>query len=393
VKGSSRGSIGGREGKGGRGGERGRITRGGLGGSNRNVTQGKKERQRHPQQQEEGKRREGSPQQSADEDCEDQSQEKSGHDKPKKSVAENKKVSAPPPPPTKRVGSSNKKGGTPASLQPKSNNQRPTRENQQAPSAVPPNQPQQTSDVYYGKGSSIIILHVAEKPSIAQAITKGLAPPSSAVDSRRSALPVHEFQTRGGFPKAPHATQCAHRVTSVAGHVFSVDFPSQFQSWDSVDPAELFGAPVERKPQKGSVVKHLQDQARGVDFIVLWMDCDKEGENINYEVLSCCMHLMKTGANGTNFDRVYRAHFSAINPSDIHKAYHALGKPDQNQALAVDARQELDLKIGVAFSRFQTRYFQGRYGDLDSSVLSYGYVTDFLSFVAVSSAMPSCVVS
>ena len=94
------------------------------------------------------------------------------------------------------------------------------------------------------------------------------------------------------------------------------------------------------------------------------------------------MHLMAAGSGGAaaagggggvaHYDRVYRAYFSAINPSDILKAYHALGKPDKHQALSVDARQELDLKVGVAFSRFQTRYFQGRYGDLDSAVLSYG---------------------
>ena len=33
---------------------------------------------------------------------------------------------------------------------------------------VPPNQPQQTSDINYGKGESIVVLHVAEKPNIAQ---------------------------------------------------------------------------------------------------------------------------------------------------------------------------------------------------------------------------------
>lgn len=30
------------------------------------------------------------------------------------------------------------------------------------------------------------------------------------------------------------------------------------------------------------------------------------------------------------------------------------------------------MQVGVAFTRFQTRYFQGKYGNLDANIISYG---------------------
>jgi len=62
----------------------------------------------------------------------------------------------------------------------------------------------------------------------------------------------------------------------------------------------------------------------------------------------------------------------AITAPDVKRAMANLVKPNEDDAKAVDVRQELDLKIGCCFTRYQTKYFQGKYGNLDSKLISYG---------------------
>ena len=208
---------------------------------------------------------------------------------------------------------------------------------------------------------------VAEKPALSSSIAKILSHGSNR--SRKSscrACPVHEYE--GTFRQE----QVLFKMTSVCGHVHSLDFNQRYNNWDKVDPDELFSAPTEKKEATPELhmAKFLQIEGRGVDYVVLWLDCDREGENICFEVLEHVKPVMKGSGGGRQ--TVFRAKFSAITETEIVRAMKTLGEPNRNEALAVDARQELDLRIGCAFTRYQTKFFQGKYGDLDSTLISFG---------------------
>ncbi|CAG8656060.1 42832_t:CDS:10 [Gigaspora margarita] len=156
-------------------------------------------------------------------------------------------------------------------------------------------------------------------------------------------------------------------MTSVIGHLMAYDFPPEYQNWLQVSPLTLFDAPTEKHVIRGieAIRDNIAKEARNAEQIMIWTDCDREGENIGSEIVAVCR-----GANSRI--KVSRARFSAIISQQIRHAWQSPVELDYRQANAVDARAELDLRIGAAFSRFQTLSLQNLFSELHNKVISYG---------------------
>ena len=206
------------------------------------------------------------------------------------------------------------------------------------------------------------VLMVAEKPSIAQAVANALAQ-GSLVRKRKGVSPsAPVFEYEGYFMGAPAEMRC----TSTVGHMWSLDFGREFNDQGKVQPIELFDAPtVHLEDPRPRMTEHLRAEAAGCDALVLWLDCDREGENICFEVIhTTSIYLNPTELPGAYDGNIFRARFSSLAPADLNVAYGALAHPNLNESRSVDARQLIDLKLGVAFSRFMTRFFRSHLPEL-----------------------------
>lgn len=200
-------------------------------------------------------------------------------------------------------------------------------------------------------------LNVAEKPSVAKEMAQSLSGGSCRTIASLSRFnPVFEFAFEGK----------TMLVTSVAGHLMEDQFPPHTKSWTGFPFQGLFTAQITKyvRADLEPVKRNLEALAGRADTLVLWLDCDREGENICFEVLQVVQGKRPRV-------QVKRAHFSALTSRDLLHAVHNLQAPNKRLSDAVEARQEMDLRVGAAFTRYQTVKFRHLFDEIPG-VLSFG---------------------
>ncbi|KAM7386484.1 hypothetical protein PAMA_009204 [Pampus argenteus] len=225
-----------------------------------------------------------------------------------------------------------------------------------------PDTPRQ-ADMLRGRGQIKRVLCVAEKNDAAKGISEIM---SNGRSQRREGM--SKFNKIYEYEYHLFGQNVTVIMTSVSGHLLGLEFKAPFQKWHSCNPVLLFNAEVEKYcPDNMRQIKRtLEKEVRQCQALVIWTDCDREGENIGFEIIDVCKAVKPNL-------QLFRAKFSEITPNSIRRACETLTEPDANVSDAVDVRQELDLRIGASFTRFQTLRLQKIFPEaLANQLISYG---------------------
>ncbi|EQB60173.1 dna topoisomerase iii, partial [Vairimorpha apis BRL 01] len=119
------------------------------------------------------------------------------------------------------------------------------------------------------------ILNISEKPSIAKLISSLL---SKTVTTKKG---YHKYCPNIHFKYDTND----FIFTSVLGHLIELNFIIKYK-WEQIDPKILFKESVYKKVQDElkSVSDNILKQCSGCDLVVIWTDCDREGEHIAQQI-------------------------------------------------------------------------------------------------------------
>ena len=121
-------------------------------------------------------------------------------------------------------------------------------------------------------------------------------------------------------------------------------------------------------------MKNLEILSRSSQKLIIWTDCDREGEQIGAEIEQICKSV------NPRLD-VYRARYSTVTGAELRRACNSLQRLDVKQVAAVEARTEIDLRTGAIFTRWQTLRLREQFGEVlkqrgksGNEPISYGRV-------------------
>lgn len=208
------------------------------------------------------------------------------------------------------------------------------------------------------------VLCVAEKPSIAKAISQALSGGRYDVNNTRDKY-VKNYSFDYNFRQWG---SCSVTVTSVRGHLYGLDFDNNYHGWGKCDPRILLDITtpcIETVPTGAqAMIDNIRIQSRQSKYLYIWTDCDREGEHIGNEIIKAAQRnkndptIKRAVFNNTEFNHLKQA---ANNPRDM----------DWNSVDAVQARMEMDLRTGAAYTRLQCSILRAIAG-LDRKTISYG---------------------
>ncbi|RAL58298.1 hypothetical protein DID88_006410 [Monilinia fructigena] len=200
-------------------------------------------------------------------------------------------------------------------------------------------------------------LCVAEKPSIAKAVANHLAGGNvQSSNTGNKYIKNYSFT----FDFGGQWGNCNAVMTSVLGHLTTLDVAPSHKNWTSPPPEDLFfGA---------QVIESVVDDKTSI------------AQNIKGSILAAKWRAQ--ALKGNPRIEIKRARFSNIERAHVIQAAKRPVNLDQRQIDAVAARIELDLRIGFAFTRFQTNNLRKLGGPLEKAIMSscqfptLGFVVD-----------------
>jgi len=154
--------------------------------------------------------------------------------------------------------------------------------------------------------------------------------------TRLGKIPVYEF-SRGGED---------WKIIGLRGHIINLDFPSGFNQWNKIPPADLIQVEPIKKVSEKSIAAALKTLVDKNPFLIVATDFDREGELIGVEVVN----LLKK--YNDKISDIKRARFSAITGYEINDAFNKLAEVDYNLSSAGESRQIVDLIWGAVLTRF-----------------------------------------